>query len=141
MSDRTKLLTVRPETRLLGGALRAGAVLVVPGAGIAAAIRGVAGVVAVVAALGMVVGNLVVSAGVLAWASRRWPESFPAVALPSYALRMAAVFVGMAVAHQSGVDPVVFSVAFGGALVAVLAYECYLWAKTPWLALTLKERT
>jgi hypothetical protein len=118
---------VRGQGRLIWGAVRAGAIALPPAALTAWALRGPEGVAAVAAALGLVVANIVASALVLTIAARRAPESYPAVALPSYALRMAAVFVAMGyILSLPGI---------GAGLVWILAYECVVWARTPWLAI------
>jgi hypothetical protein len=120
------------------GALLAGAALAGPGAVVAWWLRGPRGSLAVVAAVGLVVGNMAASWAVLHLARRRFPAGFPAVALPSYVVRMALVFLAMAALHGAPVvDRVVFSVAFPSALLAVLAVECALWARAPWLAIEL----
>jgi uncharacterized membrane protein len=108
----------------------------VPGTAAGWAIRGTEGALAVVAALAIVVVNLAVSGLALTIAARRSPAMFPMIALPSYAVRMLAVFAAMGAAHASrAIDGTVFSIAFAAGLVVVLTYECLLWARTPWLAL------
>ncbi len=133
---------MRGEGRLILGACRAGGVAVVPTAAIAFALRGAAGALGVVAALGLVVANLVVSGIVLFVAARRSPDNYPMIAMPSYALRMIGVFTAMAAVHAtSAIDPTVFAVTFAVGLTGILAYECVLWSRTPWLALEFaKER-
>jgi len=127
---------VRGDGRLITGALRAGIVLCVPATIVAWAVRGRAGALAVVVALAIVVANLAVSALVLLIAARRAPSNYPFIAMPSYAFRMFAVFAAMAAAHSTrAIDPVTFAVAFAGGVAIILAYECVLWARTPWLAL------
>jgi hypothetical protein len=127
---------VRGQGRLIWGAIRAGAIALPPAALTAWALRGPEGVAAVAAALGLVVANIVASGLVLMLAARRAPESYPAIALPSYALRMAAVFVAMGyILSLPGIDEATFAVSFGAGLVWILAYECVVWARTPWLAI------
>ena len=107
-----------------------------PATGIAFAVRGSEGALAVLAALGIVVGNLVLFGLIMLLAVRVFPDSAPAWALPSYAFRMLGVFAAMAAVHSSdAVDPTVFSVTFAVSLAGILAYECLIWARTPWLAL------
>lgn len=130
---------LKADGRLVRAALRAGGVSIVPVAGIAWLVRGLSGAAAAALALGLVVANVAVAGAVLDLAARRWPQSYPAVAMPSYAVRMAGLFAAIGAIKASGVDPVVFAVAFAAAVVGVLAYECVLWARTPWLALTLSE--
>jgi hypothetical protein len=135
---------VKAEGRLVWGALRAGALLLVPGAAVAFAVRGLEGALAVVAALAIVVGNLAASGFALMLASRREPVGgLSVVALPSYAIRMVAVFVAMgAVYSSSRIDHMTFTIAFSAGLVGILIYECMLWARTPWLAIEFgKERS
>lgn len=133
---------MKAEGRLVWGALRAGALLLVPGTAIAFASRGTEGALAVVAALGIVVANLAISGLALMWASKRSPLGFPAVALPSYAVRMMAVFGAMGAAYASPrIDDASFTIAFAVGLSGILFYECLLWARTPWLAIEFgKER-
>ncbi len=134
---------MKAEGRLVWGALRAGALLLVPGAVIAFAIRGTEGALAVVAALAIVVGNLAIAGLALMIAAKRSPMGFPAVALPSYAVRMMAVFGAMGAAYASPrIDEAAFTVAFAVGLTVILFYECLLWARTPWLAIEFgKERS
>jgi hypothetical protein len=133
---------VRGEGRLILGACRAGGIAAVPAVVIAFALRGTPGALAAVAALGIVVANLVVSGAVLFVTARRLPDSYPMIAMPSYALRMAGVFAAMGAAYSTdAIDPTTFSITFAAGLIGILAYECVLWARTPWLALEFaKER-
>ena len=133
---------MRGEGRLILGAFRAGGVALVPGTAVAWAVRGRAGALAVLLALGIVVGNIAVSGLVLMIAARRAPSSYPMIAMPSYALRMAVVFAAMGVAYTSRViDAPTFTVTFALGLIGILAYECFLWARTPWLALEFGKET
>ncbi len=134
---------MRGDGRLILGAFRAGGIAVVPAAGIAWAVRGTGGAVAALIALALVVANIAVSGLVLLIAARRAPENYPMIALPSYALRMAGVFAVMgAVYTSSSIDQPTFTVTFALGVIGLLAYECFLWARTPWLALEFsKERT
>jgi hypothetical protein len=134
---------VRGEGRLISGALRAGAVALVPATAIAWIVRGTGGALAASIALALVVANIAVSGLVLLIAARRAPENYPMIALPSYALRMAGVFAVMGAVYASGsIDQPTFTVTFALGVVGILVYECVLWARTPWLALEFgKERT
>ena len=127
---------MRGQSRLIWGAVRAGVLAFPPAALAALFIRGPEGVAAVAAAFVLVVGNLVVSGLVLNFAAKRSPDTFFGVALPSYALRMMAIFGAMGfILSQPGIDHTTFSIAFAAGLTWVLFYECRLWARTPWLAL------
>jgi len=127
---------VRGQGRLITGACRAGAIALLPATALAWVVRGSAGALAVVVALGIVVANIVVSGLVLLVAARRAPGNYPFIAMPSYALRMLAVFAAMAAVHTTrAIDAPTFAVAFALGVVGILAYECVLWARTPWLAL------
>jgi hypothetical protein len=127
---------VRGDGRLIAGAFRAGGILCVPAVAIAWTVRGRAGAFAVLVALGIVVANIAVSGLVLLIAARRTPSNYPFIAMPSYALRMAAVFGAMGAAYTSrAIDATTFTVTFAVGVVGILAYECFLWARTPWLAL------
>lgn len=127
---------MRGEGRLILGAFRAGAVALVPAAGVAWAVRGGAGALAVLVALAIVVANIAASGLVLLVAARRAPNNYPMIAMPSYALRMAGVFIAMgAVFATHAIDHSTFIVTFALGVIGILAYECFLWARTPWLAL------
>jgi hypothetical protein len=133
---------VRGESRLITGALRAGGVAVVPATAVGFLVRGTEGALAVVVALGIVVGNLVLFGLIMMFAARVFPDAAPAFAIPSYAFRMIGGFTAMAaVRSTTAIDPTTFFVAFAAGLVGILAYECFIWARTPWLALDfVKER-
>lgn len=127
---------MRGESRLISGALRAGGVAVVPATAIAFLVRGTEGALAVIAALAIVVGNLVAFGLIMMLAARVFPDAAPAFAIPSYAFRMIGVFLAMAAVHStSAIDPPTFFVTFAVGLAGILAYECVIWARTPWLAL------
>jgi hypothetical protein len=134
--------SVNGDKRLVVGALRAGAIALIPAAGIAWAIRGPSGALAAAAALAIVVANIAVSGLVLLLAARRAPENYPIIAMPSYAIRMVAVITAMGAAYSTqALDRNTFTITFAVGLVGILAYECFLWARTPWLALEFgKER-
>jgi hypothetical protein len=134
---------MRGEGRLILGAFRAGGIAIVPAAGIAFAVRGTSGALAALIALALVVANLAASGLVLLMAARRAPENYPMIALPSYAVRMLAVFAAIAAVRTTdAIDGATFAVTFALGVVGILAYECVLWARTPWLALEFgKERT
>ena len=134
---------MRGEGRLISGALRAGAVALVPAVPLAWIFRGTAGALAALIALTLVVANIAVSGLALLIAARRAPENYPIIALPSYAFRMAGVFSVMGAVYASGsIDQPTFTVTFALGVVGILVYECVLWARTPWLALEFgKERT
>lgn len=124
---------------MVRAAIRAGAASLVPTTGVALLVRGPSGAAAAALALSLVVANFALSGAALDAAARRWPLTFPAVAMPSYALRMAGLFAAMSAIKSSPVDPLVFAIVFAAAVVGLLAYECVVWARTPWLALTLSE--
>ena len=133
---------MRGEGRLIVGAMRAGAIALVPAVALAWIFRGTEGALGAVTALAIVVANLVAAGAVLFLAARFLPDSYPMFALPSYVLRLLGVFGAMAaVRSASSIDPVTFSITFAAGLVWVLAYECRLFARTPWLAIEfMKER-
>ena len=134
---------MKAEGRLVWGALRAGALLLIPGTIVGFALRGSGGAFAVAAALAIVVGNLAASGFALMLTAKRPVGGLSAVALPSYAIRMVAVFVAMGAAYSNRhIDHPTFTVAFTAGVVAILVYECLLWARTPWLAIEFgKERS
>ena len=124
---------MRGEGRLIVGAFRAGGIAAVPATIVAWALRGTDGALAALIALGLVVANIAVSGLVLLSAARRSPENYPMIALPSYALRMAGVFAVMGAVYTGDfADEPTFTVTFALGVIAILTYECVLWARTPW---------
>jgi hypothetical protein len=122
---------------MVRGGVAAGALVTPAAAAIAFAVRGRAGGLAVVAAFGLVLANFAISGAILTLAARRYPLMFPAIAMPSYALRMLSMLFAMQQLRQvSAIDHLTFAVTFGAGVVALLVYECWLYTKTPWLALT-----
>jgi len=116
-------------------AAQAAAVLSIPATAIAWGVRGPSGAIAASAAIAIVAINLVLAASLLVVASKRSPSFYPNVAMPSYALRMAGVFASMSILrHQSFVDWPTFTIVFTLGVAILLAYEGYIWSKTPWLA-------
>lgn len=109
----------------------------VPAAVAAWLVRGPNGAAGVGMALALVLANTVIAAAVLVWAGKRWPLLAPAVAMPSYAFRMAGLVFAMAkLRHASFVDAPAFAIAFGAAVVFTLFAEARAYGKTPWAALT-----
>lgn len=122
---------------MVRGGLAAGAAALPVAAGIAFAVRGSEGALAAALALALIVANFAVAGAALAWAARKNAVLFPAVALPSYAFRMLGVLMAMrALREVDVIDHPTFVVTFGVGIVALLGYECWLYTKTPWLALT-----
>ncbi len=121
---------------MVRGGLRAGMLATPVVAGIAFAVRGSEGALAAVAAVGIVLANFAVSGFVLEWAARGGRFYYPAMAMPSYAIRMAGVLAALAALRGvDSIDHPTFAVTFGLGVAALLAYECRLYTKTPWLAL------
>jgi hypothetical protein len=117
---------------LLAGAAATPVVVLVAGL-----VRGVEGIVAAVAALGLVLANFAVSGAALAYAAKRNKILFPAIAMPSYAFRMLAMLMAMKAFREIDmIDVPAFAITFSVGVVALLAYECWIYTKTPWLALT-----
>lgn len=117
--------------------LVAGAAAAPPVVLVALAVRGGTGGLAALAALGLVLANFAVSGATLAYAAKRNQTLFPAVAMPSYAFRMLGVLMAMKTFREiDAIDVPTFAVTFGTGVVALLAYECWIYTKTPWLALT-----
>lgn len=128
------------EGLLVWGALRAGGIVLVPASALAWVLRGPSGALAAASALALVLANLAVAGAVLVLAARRSPTLFPAVAIPSYVFRMAGMFAAMsALLDRPLIDPSSFAVTFGAGVAGLLAYEWMIWARTPWIALSLKE--
>lgn len=129
---------VSGEWRLARGALAAGAAAAPVFAAIAFVVRGADAAVSVAVALAIVLANTLVSALLLAWATRRWPMFGAAISMPSYAVRMGVIlFLLSRLREASFVDPPVFAIAFGVGVVATLALEARTYRRTPWAALTL----
>jgi hypothetical protein len=125
------------EGRMVRGGLLAGALALPIMAGLATALRGSHGGLAAITALALVLANFAVAGYTLVFAARRSKTMFPAVALPSYAFRMLGVLMAMKYLHDvPAIDRPTFAITFGVGVAALLAYECWLYAKTPWLALT-----
>lgn len=114
-------------------------------AGVALLARGADGALGAILALSLILANFAVAGLTLAWAGRRNAVLFPAVAMPSYVVRMLGILVAMNfLKGVAFIDHPTFAVTFGVGVVALLAFECRLYARTPWLALafsTTKETT
>lgn len=128
------------EVRLVRGALRCGAIALVPVSGIAFLARGGGGAIAAAIALGIVLANAGLAAGISAAAAKIGPTGPAMVAMPSFMLRMAAVFASLtALRHRSFVDAPTFALIFGFGVLAVIVIEAVQWKRTPWIALTYQE--
>ena len=130
---------------MVRGGMLAGLATVPVAGGVALLARGGSGALGAVVALGLILANFAVAGLALAWAARRTAVLFPAVAMPSYVLRMIGLLVAMKYLKGAAfIDHPTFAVTFGVGVVALLAFECRLYARTPWLALafsTTKETT
>ena len=125
------------EGRMVRGGMIAAGLALPVAAALALAFRGTAGALGASAAIALVLANFAVAGLTLAWTARRAPVMFPAVAMPSYAFRMIGVFLAMKFLRGTqAIDHPTFAITFGLGVVALLAFECRLYAKTPWLALT-----
>ncbi len=129
------------EGRMVRNGVLAG-IAAVPVAALAAfATRGPDGAAGAAIALGLVLANFAVSGALLVWTKRN-PILFPTLGLPSYAFRMLGVLMAMkALKETTFIDHPTFAVTFGAGVVALLAYECLLYARTPWLALSFTPKT
>lgn len=123
----------------------AGSAAVPVAAFVALLVRGTEGALGAAVAGGLVLANFAVAGLALAWAARRNAALFPAIAMPSYVIRMLGVLATVkALKGATFIDHPTFAVTFAAGVVALLAYECRLYVKTPWLALafsTTKETT
>lgn len=127
---------------MVRGALAWGALAALPAAGVAYAVRGNGGFLSVLIAVGLVLSNAGIAALVSALAGRWGATAAGFAALPSFAARMAGVFAALvALRGASFVDEPTFALAFGLAVTAVLVWESMRWKRTPWLALTIKEKS
>lgn len=118
------------------GALRLGALAVPAAAAIGGWLRGAEGAAGAAIGVAIVVANFAVAAAVSALAGRRTAYAAAFVGLPSYAIRMLVILGTMAALQgRAFLDRSAFAVGFGAAVAAVLAYECVLWARTPWAGL------
>jgi hypothetical protein len=125
------------EARMIRGGMIAGLAVTPLVCGAAFLVRGSTGALGALIAVGLLLGNFAVAGVILILAARRSSIMFPAVAMPSYVLRILGLLVAANVLrHTSVIDHPTFAVTFGMGIVALLAYECRLYAKTPWLALT-----
>lgn len=121
-------------------ALGVGAAAVPPACALAYALRGGAGAASAAIALGIAVANFAAAGVASAVAGRRAPMLAAFLGLPSYTLRMAVVLASLAALRgRSFIDAPTFALVFGAGVAAILACGCVLWARTPWLALTLRE--
>ncbi|MCA1833508.1 MAG: hypothetical protein ABR548_13935 [Actinomycetota bacterium] len=129
------------EGRMVRGGTLATIVVLPLAALLALVFRGTPGALAAAIAIALVLANFAVAGLALVWVARRAPVMFPAVAMPSYAVRMIGVFLAMKFLRGTdAIDHPTFAVTFGAGIVALLAYECWLYTKTPWLALTFSPK-
>lgn len=122
------------EMRLVRSALGWGLVAAVPVGGLAYLARGADGAVSALIALGIVLANAVAAAALSALAGRLHSLAAGFVSLPSFMVRMGAIFVALAfLKNASFIDPPTFALTFGMAVTAVLVLEARSWKRTPWL--------
>jgi ATP synthase protein I len=128
---------VSGESRVAGNALLWGALAAVPGVGLAAALRGGDGAISAAVGIALVLANVALSA-IFSVAAGKLTAAGPAlVAMPSFTVRMAAIFFGLAaLRNRSFIDEPVLAVTFVAALTLVLWREALTFKRTPWLALT-----
>lgn len=125
------------EMRLVRGALRWGALVAVPVAGISWLVRGSEGAYAALIALGIVLANALAAAGASALAAKVSRTAPMMISIPSFAVRMGAIFAGLAILKQvSFIDHPTFALTFGLGVFAIIALESMNWKRTPWVALT-----
>jgi len=129
------------ETRMLRHALLWSVVAAGPVVGIAAGVRGSSGAASAAIAIGIVLANAAVAAGISAFVGRRHSLAAGFVSLPSFALRMGAILAALAaLKNASFIDRPTFALTFGLAVTAVLVLEARSFKRTPWLALTFEQK-
>jgi len=125
------------EARMIRGGMLAGLAVTPVVCALAFLARGSSGALGSLIAVALLLGNFAVAGAILILAARRSAIMFPVVAMPSYLIRILGLLVAANVLrHTSVIDHPTFAVTFGIGIVALLAYECRLYARTPWLALT-----
>ena len=114
-----------------------GSAAVIPAAGLAYALRGGDGAASVAIAIGLVLANAALAAGISILAGCISTMTAAMVSLPSFAFRLAIMFTALAwLRGQSYIDRPAFALTFGMAVMVVIWFEARGWKRTPWLALT-----
>ena len=114
----------------------------VPAAGVAFLARGERGAISALLAVGIVLANAALAAGLSAAAGRISFTAAGIVSFPSFLLRIAIIAATFTtLGPASFVDRATLGVTFGVALIAVLALEARAWKRTPWIAMTFKEES
>jgi hypothetical protein len=131
---------VNGELRLAKPAIGWTLVAAAPITGIAFLVRGGHGAISALIALGIVLANAAISAGLSAAAGRVSFALAGIVSFPSFLLRLAGIAAAFTLlGRYSMIDRTTLAVTFGIGLVAVLALEARAWRRIPWLTLTFKE--
>lgn len=129
------------EVRLVIAALKWGLIAAAPISGVAYLARGMEGSTSALIALGIVLANAGIAAGLSGLAGRAGATMPAMISIPSFGMRMLAVFGAMAwLKGRSFIDQPTFALTFGFAVFAVIVLESLQWKRTPWIALTLKEK-
>lgn len=129
------------EFRLVRRALVWGALAAVAGAALAYALRGTDAAASVAIAASLVLANTALAAALSAGAARISISAAALMALPSFSIRMGGLFVALqALKGRPFIDEPSFVLAFALAVTAMIVLEARTWKRTPWLALTLKEK-
>ena len=126
------------ERRLVRGIGPWSLVAGVAATGISFAVRGAEGAASAAIALALVLANALAAAAISAASSKLSPTAPAMISLPSFTLRMGALFAVLSVLKGvTFIDQPTFALTFGLAVTAVVVLEARNWKRTPWLALTL----
>ncbi len=130
------------EVRIVRPALAWGATAATAGAVLAYLVRDAAGAISVALAAGIVLTNAALAAGFSALAGRISTATAALISLPSFTVRMALIFAALALLKgQAFIDHATFAATFGIAVTVVLYLESRTWRRTPWIALTMEEKS
>lgn len=130
------------EMRLVRSAMLWGFIALPPAVGLAFLLRDAAGAISVAIAAGLVLANAALAGWISAFAGRRSTAAAAFASLPSFGVRMVLIFTSMAALRdQTFIDPPTFALTFGVAVTIVLFAESRTWGRTPWIGLTLKEKS
>lgn len=129
------------EGRMAWGVLRAGLLAAPVVTCLAFLIQGGNGAASAATAIALVLANALSAAWILVWAAKRQPVYFPAIAMPSYAIRMGGMLFALAKLRGAAwIDVPTFAIVFGWGVLGSLFVEWRIWSRTPWIALTFNEQ-
>ncbi|HVL33968.1 MAG TPA: hypothetical protein VM600_10360, partial [Actinomycetota bacterium] len=127
--------------RLVRLALIWGSASAIPVTVIAYLVRGRDGAISALIALGIVLANAATAGLISGLAARFSTYASAMISLPSFSFRMIGIFTALAsLKGRSFIDDPTFASTFAVAVVTVIWLEALAWKRTPWIALTLKEK-